>query len=89
MLLNLTVTDSGDHGVVGLDHGALRFTRRPSRRRRDGGLAVDHLVARLASGHVTLDELGDDAAITGDRAALVGLLAALDQFDASFTIVTP
>ena len=41
------------------------------------------------SGHVTLDELGEDATVTGDRRALVGLLDALDHFDASFTIVTP
>ena len=41
------------------------------------------------SGHVTLDDLGEEAEVTGDRRALVGLLDALDRFDASFSIVTP
>jgi alkyl sulfatase BDS1-like metallo-beta-lactamase superfamily hydrolase len=90
LLLNLTVTDTGDRGVVGLDHGALRFT--PGR--HDTGatvtLTLPHLaLARLVSGHVTLDDLGDEATVSGDRTALVRLLDTLDHFDASFAIVTP
>ena len=44
----------GDRGVVGLDHGALRFTAGPPRRRRDGrrSRSPTSALARLASGHV-------------------------------------
>jgi alkyl sulfatase BDS1-like metallo-beta-lactamase superfamily hydrolase len=88
--VNLTITDRGDRGVMAVEHGALRFTRG----RHDPGataeLAIDHLgLARLASGHTTLAELGDEVAITGDRAALEAFVATLDHFDASFAIVTP
>ncbi len=90
LLLNLTVTDTGDRGVVGLDHGALRFTAGRHDDHATVGVALDHLaLARLVSGHVTLDELGDAVTVTGDRAVLVGLLDVLDHFDASFAIVTP
>jgi alkyl sulfatase BDS1-like metallo-beta-lactamase superfamily hydrolase len=90
LLLNLTVTDTGDRGVVGLDHGALRYTAGRHDAAATVELALAHLaLARLVSGHVTLDELGEEAAVSGDRAVLVGLLDTLDHFDASFDIVTP
>jgi alkyl sulfatase BDS1-like metallo-beta-lactamase superfamily hydrolase len=90
LLLDLTVTDTGDRGVIGVDHGALRFTPGRHDAAASVSLALDHLaLARLVSGHVTLDELGEDATVIGDRAALVGLLDTLDHFDASFAIVTP
>jgi len=90
LVLNLTVTDRDQIGVVGIDHGAVRFS---AGRHDDAamiGLALPHLaLARLASGLTTLDEIGDEATVTGDRAALVRLLDTLDTFDASFAIVTP
>jgi alkyl sulfatase BDS1-like metallo-beta-lactamase superfamily hydrolase len=90
LLLDLTVTDTGDRGVIGVDRGALRFTPGRHDAAASVSLALDHLpLARLVSGHVTLDELGEDATVIGDRAALVGLLDTLDHFDASFAIVTP
>jgi alkyl sulfatase BDS1-like metallo-beta-lactamase superfamily hydrolase len=90
VMVNLTITDRRDIGVVGIDHGAVRFTAG----RHDAGatvaLAVTHLgLARLASGQTSLDELGDEATVSGDRAALDALIASLDRFDASFAIVTP
>ena len=90
LLLNLTVTDRDDRGVMGLDHGALRFTPGRHDNAATVGLALPHLaLARLASGLADLDALGDEATVTGDRAALARLLGTLDTFDASFAIVTP
>jgi alkyl sulfatase BDS1-like metallo-beta-lactamase superfamily hydrolase len=90
LLLNLTVTDRDDRGVIGLDHGALRFTRGRHDDAATVGLALPHLaLARLASGLADLDALADEATVTGDRAGLERLLGTLDTFDASFAIVTP
>jgi alkyl sulfatase BDS1-like metallo-beta-lactamase superfamily hydrolase len=90
LVLNLTVTDRDERGIVGLDHGALRWTPGRHDDAAAAELALPHLaLARLVSGLVTLDELGDEAAVTGDRAALQQLLETLDTFDASFAIVTP
>ena len=90
VVMNLTITDRDDVGVVGIEHGAVRFT--PGRHDPTASvtLAVTHLgLARLASGQTSLDELGDEATVTGDRAALATLIGSLDHFDASFAIVTP
>jgi alkyl sulfatase BDS1-like metallo-beta-lactamase superfamily hydrolase len=90
LLLNLTVADRDERGVIGVDHGAMRWTAGRHDDAATVGLALPHLaLARLVSGLTTLDDLGDDATVTGDRAALDTLLATLDRFDASFPIVTP
>ncbi|MGZ6931465.1 MAG: alkyl/aryl-sulfatase [Acidimicrobiia bacterium] len=91
LVMNLSVTDRDERGVVGVAHGALRFTPGRHDDAATVGLAIVHLaLARLASGLVTLADLDPaDATVTGDRAALERFLATLDTFDASFPIVTP
>jgi alkyl sulfatase BDS1-like metallo-beta-lactamase superfamily hydrolase len=90
LVLNLTVTDRDETGVVGIAHGAVHLTAGRHDAVATVGLALSHLaLARLASGLTTLDDLGDEVTVTGDRAALDRLLDALDTFDASFAIVTP
>jgi alkyl sulfatase BDS1-like metallo-beta-lactamase superfamily hydrolase len=90
VVVNLTVTDRDEHGVIGVDHGAMRWTPGRHDDAATVALALPHLaLARLVSGLVGLDDLTGEAAVTGDRAALDLLLAALDRFDASFPIVTP
>ncbi len=89
--LNLSVPDDDVQGVIGLAHGALRFT--PGR--HDAGavaeLTTSHIgLARLASGQATRAELGEpDLRIGGDETVVDELLDCCDRFDASFTIVLP
>ena len=91
LTLNLTVTDDGELGTVGVTHGALHFT--PGRHADDAdvGITVTHLaLARSASGIVARVELGpDELTVTGSSDALDRFLGWLDTFDASFAIVTP
>ena len=90
---DLTVTDRGDRAAVAVAHGALHatFGRHHVDGDADAAVVLTHLaLAQLASGRVELTELdAEDLVITGHADAFAQLIATLDEFDASFAIVTP
>ncbi|MCU0267607.1 MAG: MBL fold metallo-hydrolase [Acidimicrobiales bacterium] len=90
--VNLVVTDRDERWFVAVERGALRAA--PGRHDAAATVTVSlaHLdLARLASGHVTLDQLEAEGGsrIDGRRETLVELLDLLDQFSMGFAIVEP
>ena len=83
---------SAEVWAVGVERGALHAT--PERSHgpdADVRLEATHVgLASLAHGSSTLDDLEADGAITvtGDRPALVELLACLDELEMMFPIMT-
>ena len=81
----------GEAWQVGIERGALHATRQRGSTEADVHLESTHAgLAALVRGSSTLDELEADRSltVTADRAALIDLLACLDQFDMLFPIMT-
>ncbi len=91
IVINLTISDRDEIGVVGIEHGALHFTAGRHDANSHVAITATHLAwARIASGLVTPDALdATELTIAGDRPLFDDVLTMLDTFDASFAIVTP
>ena len=90
--VDVVVTDRAEVWAVGVERGALHATpERTHGADADVRIETTHLgLARLAHGSSTLDELETEGAVTvtGDRTALVELLACLDVLEMMFPIMT-
>ncbi|QXC61778.1 MBL fold metallo-hydrolase [Aquihabitans sp. G128] len=93
--LDVVVTDRSERWRLGVERGALHAVAVPAEQVADDvGLEVagpHAAVAALVFGSRPLADLeGDgDLVVTGDRDALLALLAVLDRFSLMFPIVTP
>ena len=90
--IDVAVTDRGERWRMGVEHGAIHASPAPT----DGDDAPVSVTAPFAALAALAfgDDLGEleaagDLVVTGDRAALVGLLDTLDRFSLWFPIVTP
>ena len=88
--VNLTVSDTGERAVLELSNGVLIPTRGRHAEGADASLTVPKgLLAMLALGAVTVDELPEPAQVDGERSRLATLFDLGQPFDPRFPIVTP
>jgi alkyl sulfatase BDS1-like metallo-beta-lactamase superfamily hydrolase len=90
MVLNVTVSDTGDRLALELSNGALVPTHGRHVGDAHAGVTLDRTtLAMLALGAVTPDQVADRLQVEGDATRVATLFGLCDGFDRSFPIVTP